>query len=131
MYCTIKKMRGIYFKLWTRKLLESTSNNQWNELHIRWYLKEAYKHCEDYTGDSIVQTTCENIKPFIKGTNDLDYSHKCVFENNKCITKQRECGDYDYSKDGNTYYCTRIKFDDNSKKFCELDTDNCIENYLT
>lgn len=96
--------------------------------------KEAYKHCEDYTGDSIVQTTCENIKPFIKGTNDLDYSHKCVFENNKCITKQRECGDYDYSKDGNTYYCTRIKFDENSKKTCKFDdsnSNNCIENYLT
>ena len=78
----------------------------------------------------IVQTNCENIKPYIKGTNDLDYSHKCVFENNKCKTKQRECGDYDSSS---TYhYCTGIKFDDNSKKTCKFDDNyNCIEKYLT
>ena len=75
--------------------------------------KEDYKHCEDYTGDTIDQSTCENIKPYIKGTNDLDFSHKCVFENNSCKTKQRECGDYDSST--NTYFCTGIKFDDNSK----------------
>ena len=91
--------------------------------------KEAYKHWDDYTGDTIVQSTCENIKPYIKDTNDLDYSHKCVFENNSCKTEQRECGDYSPAI---SYYCTRIKFDDNPKKYCELiDYTNCIEKYLT
>jgi len=94
--------------------------------------KEAYKHCEDYTADTINQNTCENIKPYIKGTNDIDYSHKCVVKSNKCVATQRECQDYNFSKDGSTFYCSRLKFDENSKKTCELvDSTNCIEKYLT
>ena len=93
--------------------------------------KEAYKHCEDYTDDTINQNTCEKIKPYIKGTNDLDYSHKCVVENNECVTKPRVCNDYNYSKDGDVFYCMKVKLDDNSKKICEINNSNrCIEKYL-
>ena len=39
---------------------------------------------------------------------------------------------WDYDSSTNSYFCTGIKFDDNSKKYCQLvDSTNCIEKYLT
>ena len=49
--------------------------------------------------DKIDENICGKIKPYIKGTNNIDYNHKCVKEDNKCITKQKECFEYDPSKE--------------------------------
>ena len=95
--------------------------------------KEAYKQCEDYTADPIDEDTCKNIKPYIKDTNEIDYSHKCVVEDNACVTRQRTCEEYDYSIESDTNYCTKIKFDGNSKIGCFLNSIDysCYQNYIS
>ena len=92
---------------------------------------EHNKYCEDYIGETIDETTCKNIKPYIKDTNDLDYSHKCVKEGSKCVTKQRECEDYSSSSGLSTEYCNEIEFAGNPNKRCVLDGSSCKEDYLT
>ena len=74
----------------------------------------------------------KNIKPYIQGTNDLDYSHKCVKEGNSCAKKQRDCDDFDYTKDI-SYYCTEITFDENLKKTCILEgsSTSCSPKYYS
>ena len=81
--------------------------------------KEAYKQCEDYSSETIDEDTCKNIRPYIKDTNDIDYSHKCVVEDNACVTKQKLCEDHNSATDY-SYYCSQIKFDDNPNKACSF-----------
>ena len=89
---------------------------------------ENYKYCEHYMGE-IDEDICVKIKPYIKGTNNIDYSHKCSKKNNKCVTIQRECEDYD-SNTESSYYCTQINFEGNHNKKCFLDGNNCEIIYL-
>ena len=96
--------------------------------------KEGYKQCEDYTSDTIDEDTCKNIKLYIKDTIEIDYSHKCVVEDNACVTRQRTCEEFDYSIESDIYYCKRIKFDDNPHLACYFDyyyTHNCYQIYTT
>ena len=72
----------------------------------------------------IDEDICVKIKPYIKGTNNIDYSHKCSKKNNKCVTIQRECEDYD-SNTESSYYCTQINFEGNHNKKCFLDGNHC------
>lgn len=52
---------------------------------------EGYRRCEEYTDNStydwefIIQSD---------GKGNFNYSAKCQFENNKCFTKERKCGEF-------------------------------------
>ena len=87
----------------------------------------GYKYCEDYTATTIDQGTCKTIQPYIKDSNEIDYSHKCVKEGNQCIKKQKECSDWKTGE--SSLYCSMITFDTNEYKKCAYSYSNCEESY--
>lgn len=96
-------------------------------IYRNWNCIPAYKHCEDYVGESIDESTCRLIRPFIKDSNDIDYSHKCVKEDNKCVKKQRECSNWEAIE--LITYCERITYDDNPYKKCFYNYPYCQVGY--
>ena len=48
-----------------------------------------YIFCTSYEGND--KAICESIIPFKDKETSLKYSHKCVFDNNKCVMKEKEC----------------------------------------
>jgi hypothetical protein len=97
---------------------------------------ETYKTCEDYKEDDIKQNICESIIPRADGyENDfyyIKYTEKCVYENNKCIQKKKNCNEYIFLKElefeQNRDNCENLKPNDNNK-ICFLYNDKCIESY--
>lgn len=98
---------------------------------LDFWCREVYAQCEDYTGTTIDEDTCKKITPYIKGTGNLDYSHKCVKEGNSCVTKQRTCEDYNNGlQQGNQNYCNEIILDGDTKKACKYGV-FCFTNYYS
>ena len=76
---------------------------------------ELPKRCEDYKGTS--QEECELIIVYNGSITD-DY-HKCVYENNQCIMKQKNCSDL------TSYYCNNLILSETKK--CYYYNSKCIE----
>ena len=95
---------------------------------------ETFKTCEDYKGDDIEQNVCESIiTTYYKDEfYYLDYKTKCVYEDNKCTTKQKNCSEFKLIKElgskGNIQLCEFLITNDKNKK-CIFYIDGCIESY--
>lgn len=112
---------------------------------------ENYKYCSDYRGSDI--TTCQNIKPYDKSGNYVDYTSECEKNDDKqCQRISKSCGDADNPlrcsiispkiKDNHMYHCVYDNKNNDCnrhKKKCEDITssnsndceDNIPEDYLT
>ena len=94
--------------------LLATSNKLKRCVSINNKCVEQYKKCEDYNGNN--NKECESIEPYDENIHYTDYQKKCVFENKKCITKEKtSCSDY--KLEGDKYSCVGIKLKD-TKKVC-------------
>ena len=51
----------------------------------------------------------------LKDTKAIDYNHKCVVENNACVTRKRLC-------ERDDIFCSEIKIDDNPNLVCKSDS---------
>lgn len=107
--------------------LLATSNKLKRCVSINNKCVEQYKKCEDYNGNN--NKECESIEPYDENIHYTDYQKKCVFENKKCITKEKtSCSDY--KLEGDKYSCVGIKLKD-TKKVCVFIDNKCKETYKT
>ena len=93
---------------------------------------ETYKTCEEYEGKNIKQDICESIIPTREQSNNIyyrDYTHKCVFENKKCITKKILCSELKNVVENKLEkICEELEVTD-TNKICIAFRDKCIESY--
>ena len=88
---------------------------------------EHYKNCKDYTGNDSKE--CESIEPFDETNYEPYFNKKCVFEEGKCIIKEKtSCSEYKSGYDKEA--CSMIQLKDENK-ICVLLADKCIETYKT
>lgn len=96
---------------------------------------ETFKNCEDYTGNDVKQ--CESIIPLISDYGkdgkiyvDINYEKKCVYENEKCITKDKYCSEYQATAENSKVeeICEELKLND-PNKICIFYENKCIETY--
>lgn len=81
-----------------------------------------YKYCSDYRGTN--KEECESIKPYHIDTGaTVDPSSKCVYTNEGCVRKSKECGDATSETECSTIIPT------NDKKQCVYINNKCIEQY--
>lgn len=76
---------------------------------------ENYDKCEDYKGNE--KEVCENIEL----DDNKDYTQKCVYEENICVTKPKKCEDAK-----SKYECFYIKLE-NTNKRCAFPNNKCTE----
>ena len=83
---------------------------------------EKYYNCSAYQGND--KATCEAILSYDEiGSYSFYYSYKCVFENNKCIKKQKEC------KEAPTNSTCLDIIPLNNDKRCIFHNGECTEQY--
>lgn len=89
--------------------------------------KEYYTTCEDYTGND--ETICRNIITY-NANGNINYSLKCIIENDKCITKSLQCSEYytipNYETDMESF-CKLIIPEDKSKQCVFQSPNQCVE----
>ena len=91
---------------------------------MKCYLKNANEEteaCIEEGCSGANQEECEAHFP-INDNGEVDNLKKCVFENNQCLTKFKECQDHESNDD-----CISLKASDPSTKKCILTTTNPIE----
>lgn len=76
---------------------------------------ENYDKCEDYKGNE--KEVCEAIRP----DDNKDYTQKCAYEENKCVTKPKKCEDAISKKE-----CFYIKLENKDKR-CAFPNGKCTE----
>ena len=94
--------------------------------------KEKYLTCEAYTSNT--EAICKAITPEDENGN-IDYSIKCVIENNKCVSQKRSCeDDYDstyiqtlYDLNQKDNYCLLLTPSDNKNRCAYKDSNACQE----
>ena len=81
-----------------------------------------YNYCSDYRGTN--KEECESIKPYYIDTGvGVDPSSKCVYTNEGCVRKTKECGDATSETE-----CSTIIPTDGNKQ-CIYINNKCIEQY--
>lgn len=98
---------------------------------------ESLRKCEDYTGENINRTFCEQIEPELSAYGDGFY-YGCVYTETdgtkSCSKKKLACSDYKTRllKD-HTCYSLSINIDDNAdnKYKCVESKGQCIQQYTT
>ena len=85
--------------------------------------QEHYIECEKYEGKN--KAECESI---IVKNNIITNPHitKCVFENNKCVSKNKICSDYKQGQHPD--FCENIELS-NKEKHCAFINNQCLEKY--
>ena len=89
---------------------------------------EHYKNCKDYTGNDSKE--CESIEPFDETNEEPYFNKKCVFEEGKCIRKEKtSCSEYKPGYNDEDA-CSMIQLKDENK-VCVLLAEECVETYKT
>ena len=91
--------------------------------------KEEYKSCSNYNNiNNKNEKDCKSIKIYNSDKINIDYTKKCIFNDNSCIQKDlTSCSDYESNLDKK--YCTNIYLT-NYKK-CVFKDNKCVEKYIT
>ena len=84
--------------------------------------RKSYLYCSDYRGTK--KEECESIQPHLYNSVSIDYSSKCVYTNEGCVKKAKECKDA-----SNENLCNLIDISD--EKRCVYKGNNCVEQYKT
>ena len=83
---------------------------------------EVYKSCESEESNKD-KDICENI--ILDYFNEIDFAHKCIFDNNKCKKISKTCDDYKQGQSES--FCIKIFLNSYSK--CVFKDNKCLMEY--
>lgn len=87
---------------------QTTNKNNTACIKIDGACKTLYGTCANYNQEENKnKETCENLILIYPTNKDIDYNHKCVFENNNCVKKEKTCEDYKPGQPES--YCNNIE----------------------
>lgn len=90
--------------------------------------KEQYKTCELYNekvdASNRNEKACKAIIYYDIEKNAFDYSYKCIFENNVCKKKKKDCNEITEQN-----LCINHVLDDDENKMCVFENGKCKEEY--